>query len=513
MLGKELQGRYKILKQLGQGGFGATFVAEDSLLPGKPQCVVKQLHPTDPSPSFVKVAQRLFATEAQILQKLGDHDQIPRLLAYFTDENHFFLVQELIEGQSLDREFINGEKKSEQWVIEALTDILGIVRYIHRNQAIHRDIKPSNLIRRKSDNRFVLIDFGAIKNITKDPDNMFQTVAIGTCGYAPAEQLSGRPTYSSDLYALGMIMVEALTGLHPSGIEISPNTGELEWHCHTSVRDQLIELIDKMIKPSVGDRYTSAEAILQALQTFSREEDELDEEDELEQYSHSSLLGPGSDYPPDPTTITVVGNTVISETGLTYPATDGMGNQDSVISTPAEVDARFSRMFSSLFSQVLGWSSSPEHTQDTDTTNQKRQLPGTLLAEHGQPFLVKFSEILLSGSEHPSIFNIYGIGGVGKTSILKHLKDEHQKNAIFVEVFFDLNLKIQSPIDFMKSLYQKLKEEIKPSFWKQEVFAKPDPFLSMYEEYFQTLNQLETLPIQGRGQVDEAQLKVVKNNF
>ncbi len=143
-----------------RGGFGKTYLAEDIQLPGKDRCIVKQLYPSIEESKFLAVARRLFKTEASTLHNVGHHDQIPELLAYFEEEEKFYLVQQYIEGQTLEKELTSGKVWSEAQIMELLQDGLNILEFIHAKGVIHRDVKPDNLIRRNSDGKLVLVDFG-----------------------------------------------------------------------------------------------------------------------------------------------------------------------------------------------------------------------------------------------------------------------------------------------------------------------------------------------------------------
>ncbi|HEY9658107.1 MAG TPA: serine/threonine-protein kinase, partial [Allocoleopsis sp.] len=221
---KPLGGRYKVISQLGAGGFGRTFLAEDLHLPGHPRCVVKQLKPHFKSDDTLQMARRCFNTEAQVLYQLGNYDQIPRLLAHFEDRQEFYLAQEFVAGTSLTAELLEGQPWSEAKVVEFLEDVLRILTFVHQQQVIHRDLKPSNLIRRQPDQKIVLIDFGAVKqvgvqNYDVETGLTNLTISIGTQGYMPNEQLAGKPRFSSDIYAVGIIAIQALTGIHPRYFE------------------------------------------------------------------------------------------------------------------------------------------------------------------------------------------------------------------------------------------------------------------------------------------------------
>ncbi|MGQ4650151.1 tetratricopeptide repeat protein [Lyngbya aestuarii] len=272
-LGETLGGRYKIITQLGQGGFGQTFVAQDYHLPGNQQCVVKQLKPQATDPTALQTARRLFETEAQVLYKLGRYEQIPQLFAYFEENQEFYLVQELIEGEDLSKELTPGKQLSENQVISLLQEILEILEFVHQQNVIHRDINPRNIIRRKQDGKLILIDFGAVKQVSTQVINGAQTnftVAIGTPGYRPGEQANGHPRLSSDIYAVGMVGIYALTGISPHELPNNPDTGEISWQDQASVSLEFARVLDKMVCYDFRHRYQSANAALQALKDLQK---------------------------------------------------------------------------------------------------------------------------------------------------------------------------------------------------------------------------------------------------
>ncbi len=269
MLETILRDRYKILKQLGSRQFCDTYLARDEDLPEQPLCVVKQLSPKDIDPLFWTTAKRLFTTEAEVLQHLGKHDQIPQLLALFQENQEFYLVEEFIEGNDLSEEIAVGKRWSEEQVIVFLYEILGILAFVHQNHVIHRDIKPSNLIRRKQDGKIIIIDFGAAKQISTDIANykgqVSFTVAIGTPGYVANEQANGNPKFNSDIYATGVIAIEALTGIHP--LPKDTNTNEIIWRNQVNINPALADILDQMVRYEFQERYQSADEVLQALQS------------------------------------------------------------------------------------------------------------------------------------------------------------------------------------------------------------------------------------------------------
>jgi CHASE2 domain-containing sensor protein/serine/threonine protein kinase len=271
--GKKLQGRYEITKVLGSGGFGETYIARDTLRPGSPVCVAKRLKPASSHPKVLKLAARLFEREAETLERLGkNHDRIPQLLAFFQEDGEFYLVQEFIEGRSLNLEIRWKQQLPEVKVIALLEEILEILDFIHTQEkpVIHRDIKPNNIIRRKSDGKLVLIDFGAAavkEKIDQLPDEEGKTnftVGIGTKGYMPSEQCEGKPRTNSDIYALGMTAIQALTGQPPHQLKDDPDTQEVLWEdsLNYKISRPLADILTKMVRRDFRERYQSATAVL-----------------------------------------------------------------------------------------------------------------------------------------------------------------------------------------------------------------------------------------------------------
>jgi len=269
-IGKIIYTRYKIAKQLDSGAFGDTYLAVDLGLPGHPKCVVKHLIPKDPNPTVLPIAKSLFYREAQILYQLGnDSNQIPRLFAYFEENDDFYLVQEFIDGHDLSYELTPGTSKNEKIVVKLLKDILEVLAFVHQHNVIHRDIKPQNIMRRKTDGKIVLIDFGAVKEINvlsiTSTGQTSLTVAIGSPGYMPSEQAVGRPRLCSDIYAVGMIGIQALTGLIPQQLQTDPVTGEINWRHLVPVSDSFANVLQKMSRDHFSQRYQSAAEALSAL--------------------------------------------------------------------------------------------------------------------------------------------------------------------------------------------------------------------------------------------------------
>jgi serine/threonine protein kinase len=276
--GTILRGRYQIIQQLGSGGFANTYVAEDSDIPKNRRCVVKHLTPISSDPGVLPIARRLFKTEAETLDELGNNDQIPRLLAHFEENGEFYLVQQFIDGHDLSQEITPGKRFSEYEVVKLLQDILSVLAIVHQRSIIHRDIKPQNIMRRRTDGKIILIDFGAVKEIGSLAVNTLgqvrSTIAIGTPGYMPNEQANRDPKFSSDIYAVGMIGIQALTGLLPQQLLQDP-TGELIWRNYVQVSDDLAKVLNKMVRYHFNQRYQSASEALQAVNALNPQQQGL----------------------------------------------------------------------------------------------------------------------------------------------------------------------------------------------------------------------------------------------
>lgn len=268
-----LNNRYKVIRILGSGGFGETFLAEDTQMPSGRRCVIKQLKPVVDNPQVYQLVQERFQREAAILEELGDSsNNIPRLYAYFVENGEFFLVQEYIEGETLTQKLQQEGLLSESSVKEILISILPILDYVHSKRIVHRDIKPDNILIRNFDGKPVLIDFGAVKEtmgtVMTVSGNSNRSIVIGTPGFMPSEQTAGRPVFSSDLYSLGLTAIYLLTGKIPQQLETDPASGEILWRHHAlSISPSFASILDKAIASYARDRYSSVREMLQALQT------------------------------------------------------------------------------------------------------------------------------------------------------------------------------------------------------------------------------------------------------
>jgi len=263
----KLAGRYQIIQELGGGAFAVTYLAKDDMQPSKPFCVVKQLRPIYTNAQVLG----LFEKEAVILEKLGIHPQIPTLLAHFQENDKFYIIQEYIDGHDLSTEIFAGKRLSEGYVIKLLQDILEALAFVHKQGVIHRDIKPANLMRRQEDGKIYLIDFGAVKEIGSIILNSQgqitpSLIIIGTPGYMPTEQGIGQPCYASDIYAVGMTAIQALTGIDPMHLQEDPPTGEIIWrYGQLQISEYLAEVLTTMVRRYFKMRYPSAVEALEAL--------------------------------------------------------------------------------------------------------------------------------------------------------------------------------------------------------------------------------------------------------
>ena len=263
MVSQLLDGRYQIIEVIETGEFGQTYLAKDLRRPGEPQCFVKHLRPGTSEPKLINTTRRLFQKEAEVLEKLGQHDQIPQLFAYFEENEEFFLVESFIAGHSLSTEIVPGKPVTEEKMIPLLKELLEILVFVHGQGVIHRDIKPANLIRRYSDNKLVLIDFGSVKEIHIAQRQAPVTVRIGTLEYMPIEQFQYNPQLNSDLYALGMIGIQAITGLPAYDLPKlrdlkNSNRGEIVWRHLTTCSQALTDVLDNMVRYDFRERYQSA---------------------------------------------------------------------------------------------------------------------------------------------------------------------------------------------------------------------------------------------------------------
>ncbi|NJM48978.1 MAG: serine/threonine protein kinase, partial [Alkalinema sp. RU_4_3] len=268
-----LNNRYEILRELGDGGFGKTFLVRDHQMPSARQCVLKQLKPLHNNPEIYSLVKDRFQREAAILEQLSDHPQVPRLHAYFCEDDLFYLVEEYIEGNTLTQHVQTQGPQSETTVRNILAQLLPAIAHIHQQKIVHRDIKPDNIILRTSDQKPVLIDFGAVKEtmgtILNSQGNSARSIIVGTPGYMPSEQMIGRPVYASDLYSLGLTAIYLLTAKLPQDLDTDPATGAFLWRSHTNVSAPFANLLDRAIQLNPANRFSTAQEMLTNLNNLA----------------------------------------------------------------------------------------------------------------------------------------------------------------------------------------------------------------------------------------------------
>ncbi|MBG1259903.1 serine/threonine-protein kinase [Nostoc commune] len=278
--GAILDERYKIIEELGYGGYGKTYLALDKRLQNR-QVAIKELRPLNTDEDYLKDARERFYQEANTLLKLNEYPNIPDVYDFLEKDSEFYLVQEFIDGQDFNEFLINSPIKSEDEIINCLSQTLNILDCIHQINIIHRDIKPSNLMVRSSDQKIYLIDFGAIKEITvlnKDSKGIIKpTIPIGTEGYIAPEQWNGNPKFCSDIYSLGIVIIQAITGLSPQEINglISQSATTKYKGLSSILKDSgfssnLTDILLKMVAYYHEERFQSAKEVLDDLQELPK---------------------------------------------------------------------------------------------------------------------------------------------------------------------------------------------------------------------------------------------------
>jgi serine/threonine protein kinase len=272
--GTRLHQRYHIVKLLGQGGFGRTYLAHDQQRSNEP-CVLKELIPPTSADYTLQKSRELFQREAQVLYQLH-HPQVPKLLETFEDDARLFLAQEYIDGPTYRRviegRVAHGKAFSEVEGIQFLWQMLPVLSYIHAQGIVHRDISPENIMLRQRDRLPVLIDFGIVKDLASqvtliNTDN--QATTVGKMGYAPIEQLkTGKAYPNSDLYALAVTALVLMTGRRSQDL-VDEATMTWRWHQFLpSFNPQFIQILNRMVSARPQNRYQSAIEVEQALQTL-----------------------------------------------------------------------------------------------------------------------------------------------------------------------------------------------------------------------------------------------------
>lgn len=270
-----LGGRYRVLQSIGSGGCGLAWLVEDTHLPSKRRCVIKQLKPAVSDETARRIIAERFSREAVILEELGLlSDQIPDLYDFFTENEEFYLVQEWIDGETLQERVRRAGVLSEADTRHILTSLLRLLEKVHANGIIHRDIKPNNIVLRTRDGLPVLIDFGAVKDLyatAVSPDGVTSSsIVIGSPGFMALEQTAGRPVYASDLYSLGLTAMFLLTGKQPKDLT-DKSSGEIHWRADAApVSLELSQALERATRNAPQERFQSAGEMLAVLEDDER---------------------------------------------------------------------------------------------------------------------------------------------------------------------------------------------------------------------------------------------------
>ena len=268
--------RYSLVKRLSTNGLEQTFLAKDLHAPGHPDCIVSQFRVPEDHPSDPPVIRTLFQTEVKAFSKLKEHDCIPQLLAHFEVDGDFYIVWEKVEGHTLEEELASPVPWSDGQVVTLLNDLLSTLESIHQNRIVHSNLQPANLIRQHEGSRLTLVGFGAFQQASAlviSPRPTTSTPPLfNTSPYMPDEQVAGHPYPSSDIYAVGLMAVQALTGQRPESIPTNPHTRELYWQSMASLsHPALLALLDRLVQPNFRARCQTASEALEALSALPPE--------------------------------------------------------------------------------------------------------------------------------------------------------------------------------------------------------------------------------------------------
>ena len=269
MLGTILHSHYQIVKVLGIGKSGTTYLAKDLDTIDSPLYVVKRIEYIASTTGAPSLNEKLFETQGSIAYQLGQHPQIPTLITKFEVDGNRYLVREYIEGELLSAELTPGAIWSQTQAFDFLVDLMEILKFIHGFKYIHLDINPHNIIRHHDNSKFYLIGYSCLKDLGSTWQNLPANDArnLNEPSYVPYEQEQNIPKLTSDIYAVGAIAIQALTGRYP--LEKDSYSYELKWRDEVKIDLKLVEIINRMVRPDYRNRYQSADEVLQALQAFA----------------------------------------------------------------------------------------------------------------------------------------------------------------------------------------------------------------------------------------------------
>ncbi len=267
-----LDGRYRVIEVLSNHSWEKTYLAQDTHRPSQPQCIIQHIQPITPTvPTYEEAIRHLFRREAMLLERLSEHPQIPQLLACFEDQQGFYLVQEYINGYPLSIELAPNQPWNPYRVVQLLLACLEPLAFVHNHGMRHGNLKPDNLLRRVSDEQLVLVNFDSLRQVHQTLLALHeQSAAVSPINqeYQAPEQRQGIVRAASDVYALGMIAIQALTGIHPLGLPRNPTTGEVLWQSHdaaigTDLRHNLTAILNRMVTVDPHYRYQLAGEVLE----------------------------------------------------------------------------------------------------------------------------------------------------------------------------------------------------------------------------------------------------------
>jgi hypothetical protein len=269
-LDQPLDGRYQVVQLLSDQLWGRICLALDLHRPSHPKCIIQQLIAIPAIANYRALIGYPFARESAILEHLGNHAQIPSLLASFEDEFGFYVVSEFIQGQALSLALQAGHPWPTEQVMQLLLDGLEPLAVAHSYGVRHGNLQPNSLIRRWEDNRLMLVNFNTIKQIQLSLLTRHTLFTVDVSAYEPEEQTQGFPRLASDVYAMGMMGIQALTGLHPLQFESDPQTGDWCWQSYcrdrSSLATEFVQILSRMVRHDYTQRYPSAKEALQAVQ-------------------------------------------------------------------------------------------------------------------------------------------------------------------------------------------------------------------------------------------------------
>ncbi|MEC4893345.1 MAG: FHA domain-containing serine/threonine-protein kinase [Oscillatoria sp. PMC 1051.18] len=254
--------QYQVLKPLGQGGMGTTYLAWDrqGTISGQPQLLV--LKEMNADMAQIKKAKELFEREARILKTLN-HPGIPKYYDFFIEGDKKYLAMELIHGQNLEQRIYQTGPVTPEQAVEWMIQTCDLLSYLHSLDPplVHRDVKPANLIVRHLDNKVVLLDFGAVKEVGTP-----LMTRIGAEGYSAPEQNRGRPCTQSDIYAIGPTLIFLLTGQQPLNFYQRQGDGyQFAIKNVPTITRQLRQAIERACEPKLNKRYQTARELSEAL--------------------------------------------------------------------------------------------------------------------------------------------------------------------------------------------------------------------------------------------------------